>query len=98
MEHLPESPTSGAVRRMLNLLYAKDLVEYRHKGAKKVYQARIKRDVAGVRALKHVAETFFAGSAARTMASLFRSTDPELSAEEKKALLELIDKAKEKGR
>jgi hypothetical protein len=43
-------------------------------------------------------ETFFAGSAARTMASLFKNADLKLSEKEKKTLAELIEKTKEKGR
>ncbi len=98
MEHLTDSPTSGAVRRMLNLLYAKGVVTYRHEGAKKMYRSKVAKNVAGEKALQHLVETFFAGSAARTMASLFKSSDLKLSAEEKKMLSELIEKTKKKGR
>lgn len=98
MAHLSESPTSGAVRRMLNILYAKGVVTYRHEGAKKIYRSKVAKNVAGEKALKHLVETFFAGSSARTMASLFKNSDLKLSAKEKKMLLELIEKAKEKGR
>jgi BlaI family transcriptional regulator, penicillinase repressor len=98
MEHLTDSPTSGAVRRLLNILYAKGAVDYRHDAARKVYHSKIKRNVAGENALKHVMETFFAGSAAQTMASLFNNSDLNLSSREKQALKNLIEKAKEKGR
>jgi predicted transcriptional regulator len=98
MERLTESPTSGAVRRLLNLLYAKGAVDYTHDGAKKIYRSKIKRNVAGEKALKRVVDTFFAGSAARTMASLFNSSTLNLSPEEKEMLTKLIEKAKEKGR
>lgn len=98
MERLPGAPTSGAVRRMLNILYAKKCVDYEHDGAKKIYRSRIKRRDAGQKALKHVVETFFAGSASRTMASLFENSDIKLSEDEKKELLKLIKISKEKGR
>lgn len=98
MEHLTDSPTSGAVRRLLNILYAKGAVEYRYEEAKKVYRSKIKRNVAGEKALKHVVDTFFAGSAARTAASLFSSSNLKLTEEEKKMLSHLIEKAKDKGR
>lgn len=98
MEHLPQAPTSGAIRRMLNLLRAKGVVEYRHEAAKKVYRPTTARRVAGASALRHVVETFFAGSAARTIASLFRSEDLDLTPEERDILSELIEKAKERGR
>ena len=98
MKNIPNSPTSGAVRRMLNVLYARDLVEYKHDGARKVYSTKVKSNIAGEKALNRVVETFFAGSAAKTMASLFSNQDIELSNEDKKMLLKLIKKTKEKGR
>ena len=98
MEHLVDSPTSGAVRRMLNLLYAKGVVTYRHEGAKKIYRSKVARNVAGEKALKHLVETFFSGSASRTMASLFKASDLKLSQKEKRMLLYLIEKTRKKGR
>jgi predicted transcriptional regulator len=98
MKYLPGSPTSGAVRRMLNLLHAKGAVEYRHEGAKKIYRAKIKKQEAGRKALTHVIDTFFAGSAVNTMGTLFKSTKLNLSDREKETLRKLLAKAKEKGR
>jgi len=97
-DHLSASPTDGAVRRMLNILHAKGAVEYRHEGAMKVYRATIAKSAAGEDALQHVVETFFAGSAARTMASLFENVDLKLSQEDKRVLSALIQKARQKGR
>lgn len=98
MERLPRSPTAGAVRRMLNLLHGKGAIEYRHEGAKKIYRPTTERVAAGEKALRRVVETFFAGSAARTMACLFRASDMKLPRDEKKALLDLIEKAKGRGK
>lgn len=97
-ELLPGSPTSGAVRRMLNILYEKGAIEYRHEGAKKIYRATIEKKEAGAKALSHVVDTFFGGSAASTMGALFKDSKVELSNEEKEMLAKLIEKAKEKGR
>lgn len=95
---LPGSPTSGAVRRMLNILYEKGAVDYRHEGAKKIYRATIEKNEAGTKALSHVVDTFFGGSAASTMGALFNSSKIDLSKNEKEMLARLIKKAKEKGR
>jgi BlaI family penicillinase repressor len=95
---LPDSPTSGALRRLLNLLHAKGAIEYRQDGAKKIYRARVRKDEAGSRALRHVVETFFGGSAASTMGALFDDKKLKLSREERKLLAELIESAKDKGR
>jgi predicted transcriptional regulator len=98
MEHLPSSPTAGAVRRMLNLLLAKGAVLYRQDGARKIYRPTVAKNVAGEEALHRVVETFFAGSASRTVASLCSSSDLKLSADEKKTLLDLIERTRENGR
>jgi predicted transcriptional regulator len=97
-ELLPGSPTSGAIRRLLNILYGKGAIEYRHDGARKIYRAKIRKTDAGTKALQHVVDTFFAGSAASTMGALFSKSKLELSNEDKKTLSDLIKKAKEKGR
>jgi BlaI family penicillinase repressor len=98
MERLPGAPTSGAVRRMLNILYGKGAIEYRHEGAKKIYRARIEKREAGNKALAHIVDTFFGGSAASTMGALFKSSKLDLSRKEKEMLANLIEKAKRKGR
>jgi predicted transcriptional regulator len=98
MEQLPESPTSGAVRRMLNVLNARGAVRYRQDGARKVYRPTMATGAAGETALRRVVETFFAGSAEKAVACLFRSSDTRLSTEERRRLRDLIDKAREKGR
>jgi predicted transcriptional regulator len=95
---LPGSPTSGAVRRLLNLLHGKGAIEFRQDGAKKIYRAAIKKDEAGTRALQQVVETFFGGSALRTVGALFDGSKTKLSDKEKKALASLIKNAKNKGR
>jgi len=95
---LPDPPTSGALRRLLNLLHAKGAIEYRQDGARKIYRATVRRDEAGGRALQHVVETFFAGSAASAMGALYDDKKLKLTREERELLAELIQKAKDKGR
>lgn len=97
-ELLPGSPTSGAVRRLLNILYSKGAIEYRHDGARKIYRARIRKEEAGSKALQQIVDTFFGGSVANTVGALFNSRKVNLSQEEKRTLSSLIKKAKEKGR
>jgi predicted transcriptional regulator len=97
-DNLPSPPTDGAVRRMLNLLQTRRIVEFRHEGAMKIYRATVTSRAAGEEALRHVVETFFAGSAARTIASLFSNSDLKLSQQDKKTLTTLIEKARKKGR
>lgn len=98
MARLPRAPTAGAVRRMLNLLHAKGAVAYRQDGARKLYRPAVGKAKAGKKALEHVIETFFAGSAARTMASLMENPDLDLTEDDRRALALLIEKARKEGR
>lgn len=96
-QELPEPPTSGATRRMLNVLVAKGAITARQDGARKVYRSRIATRVAREHALKRVIDTFFSGSIASTMAALLTSSDLRLSNAERETLAELIEKARERG-
>jgi predicted transcriptional regulator len=95
LEQLHDPPTGGALRRMLHILAKRGLVEARYDGPRKVYRAVQRKDLARKRALRRVAETFFGGSHARLMASLFEESDIDLTEAERKALRRLIAKAKE---
>lgn len=95
LEHLNDPPTDGALRRMLHILAERGLVEARYDGPRKVYRPVQKKEEARKRALRRVAETFFGGSHARLMASLFEEADVDLSKGERKALRRLIARAKE---
>ena len=95
---LTEPPTDGALRRMLNILEERGVVEYRQDAARKVYRPRIATTVARERAVKRVVDTFFAGSVARAVASLLGGSDLKLSPEEKQSLAELVERVQEEGR
>ncbi len=98
IENLTDSPTDGAVRRMLNILTQKGVVEFYQDGARKVYKPNINTAVARKKALQHIVDTFFAGSAAKAIASLINTSDIDLLEEEKQILTGLIKKAHKKGR
>ena len=98
LEQLRDPPTDGALRRMLHILVDRGLVEARYDGPRKVYRAVQKKEEARRRALKRVAETFFGGSNARLMASLFEESAGDLTEAERKTLRRLIAKAREEER
>jgi predicted transcriptional regulator len=95
LENLDDPPTDGAVRRMLNILAERGLVESRYDGPRKVYRAVLHKEEARKRALRRVAETFFGGSQASLMASLFEDSATRLSEAERNTLRRLIARAKE---
>ena len=98
IENLTDPPTDGAVRRMLNILSEKGVVEFYQNGASKVYKPNINKSTARRKALQHIVDTFFAGSAVKAIASLINSSDNDLLEEEKQILTDLINKTQKKGR
>lgn len=94
LKELRDPPTDGAVRRMLNILAEKRLVEARYDGPRKVYRPVQPMDAARRHALRRVAETFFGGSQAHLMASLFEDAAVRLSDEERRTLHRLIERAR----
>lgn len=94
LANLLDPPTDGALRRMLNILTERGLVEARYDGPRKVYRPVQSKEEARKRALRRVAETFFEGSQAHLMASLFEDSALRLSSTERDMLRRLIEKAK----
>jgi len=93
--NIPNAPTDGATRRMLNIMREKGLLKSRFDGPRKVYYTAASTPG---RILNRVVDTFFGGSSARAMAALFDTSASTLSSEEKAVLSRLIEKAKEEGR
>lgn len=96
MESLHDPPTTGAVRRMLNILAEKGLVRSRHDGPRKLYAAVEKKEEARKKALRRMVETFFGGSQAGVMAALLEESALELDEEERRTLSRFIRMAREK--
>jgi predicted transcriptional regulator len=96
MESLHDPPTTGAVRRMLNILAEKGLVRSRHDGPRKLYAAVEKKEEARRKALRRMTETFFGGSRAGVMAALLEESALELDEAERQTLRHLIRMAGER--
>ena len=95
---LPKPPTQGAARRMLNLMEQKQLLCSEQDGPRKVYRpveemAAVQKSVVG-----RLVETFFGGSSAKAMASLFENSEMDLTKTEADVLSKLIERAEEEGR
>ena len=98
IEQIPEPPTSGAARRMLNILEAKGLVVGRYDGPRKIYRPAIREEEARSSALDHVVSTYFRGSVSGAMAALLESSQEELSDEELEMIAFMIDEARKESR
>ena len=65
---IADPPTYSSVRTMIRMLEAKGLLKHRQVGNKYVYRPAHSREEAKRSALKHLLQTFFAGSAADAVA------------------------------
>lgn len=96
--NIPQPPSPGAVRRMLNILEQKKILKGEQDGPRKVYFPTVKKENAQDSALERVVETFFGGSSMKAMASLFEKSKRDFSDEETEVLSRLIERAEEEGR
>ena len=98
VESIPSPPTAMAVRRMMHILEEKGYLRRRKSGREVVYSPRQSRNKAGRNALQTVLTTFFGGSIEEALAAHLHSRKDGVSDEERRRLIELIEKAKEEGR
>lgn len=95
-ERLSDRPSYSAVRTMIRLLESKGLLKHRQEGIKYVYRPTQSKESVSKKALRHLVQTFFGGSAPDAVAALFDSE--KLSAEDLNQIEELINQARKEGR
>jgi predicted transcriptional regulator len=95
---LPDPPSYSAVRAMLRVLENKGHLRHVSDGTHYVYRPTLPRERAGKPALENVIQTFFDGSAEKTVAALLDLSRSELSKNDLDRLSELIDQARTEGR
>src|SRR5262245_27534898 len=97
MADLPGDPSSSTVRTQLRVLEQKGHVRHEEHGLRYVYMPAVARSAARKSALKHLVETFFDGSAAKTVAALLGGDASRLSDEELDHIEALIEHARKDG-
>ena len=97
-EAMADAPSYSAVRAMLRVLEEKGHVKHVEEGLKYVYVPVVAREKAKKSAVKHVLDTFFAGSPEQIVAALLDVSAEKLTREELDRMAELIEKAKKEGR
>ena len=97
-EAMEDAPGYSAVRAMLRVLEEKGHVKHLAEGLKYVYVPVVAREKAKRSAVKHVLDTFFAGSPEQIVAALLDVSAARLTKEELDRMSELIDKAKREGK
>jgi predicted transcriptional regulator len=96
LARLPDPPSYSAVRTMIRLLETKGLLRHRQVGIKYVYRPAHSREQAKRSALKHLMQTFFAGSAADAVEAILHPSVATLSDAEIERLEKLIREARAK--
>jgi len=95
---LPDPPSYSAVRTMVRLLESKGLLKHRPNGTRYVYRAAHSRDAAMRQAVRHLMQTFFAGSATDTVAAILHPSVAKLTDDDIQRLEGLIQEARNKGK
>lgn len=93
---LPDPPTPMAVRRLLHILVEKGHLKRRLQGREVVYAPKDAKEKAGTSALQRVLATFFGGSIEEALAAHFFSRKEKVSEEERRRLIQLIERSREK--
>jgi predicted transcriptional regulator len=98
MGELPGDPAYSTVRTQLRVLEEKGHVRHEEEGLRYVYVPALPRHAARKSALRHLVETFFDGSAEKTVAALLGGDASKLSEDELNRIAALVKKAKEESR
>jgi BlaI family transcriptional regulator, penicillinase repressor len=97
MADLSGSPSYSTVRTQLRVMEEKGHVRHEEEGLRYVYTPAVPRHAARRSALRHLVETFFDGSAEKTVAALLGSEGTRMSDDELNRIAELVEKARKEG-
>ena len=97
-EAMEDAPSYSAVRAMLRVLEEKGHIKHQEEGLKYVYVPVVAREKAKRSAVKHVLDTFFAGSPEQIVAALLDVSSSRLTPGELDRMAELIEKARREGK
>src|SRR4029079_12684321 len=97
MAELPGEPSYSTVRTQLRVLEEKGHVRHEEEGLRYIYLPVVARHAARKSALKHLVETFFDGSAEKTVAALLGADGARLTDEELDRIAQRIAKARKDG-
>ena len=87
---MADPPSYSAVRATLRILMEKGHLEHRQDGARYLYRPTVPAGEASRSALRHLVQTFFAGSSTRAAAALLDLDDESMSSGDVERLRELL--------
>ena len=94
VQEVPGAPGNSTVRTQLRVLETKGHVRHEEQGLRYVYMPTLPRHSARRSALKHLVETFFDGSTAKTVAALLGGEAARVSDAELDRIAELVKAAR----
>jgi predicted transcriptional regulator len=94
---LEDAPSYSAVRTLLRILEEKGHARHVAEEGRYVYLPAQRREAARRGALKHLVDTFFAGSAAQAAVALLDESALKLSDEDLSRLEEVVERARKEG-
>lgn len=97
MQDLSGDPSYSTVRTQLRVLEEKGHVRHEEEGLRYVYVPAVPRHAARRSALRHLVDTFFDGSAEKTVAALLGSEGARMTDEELDRIAGLIEKARQES-
>jgi len=94
---LPDAPSPSSVRKLLEIMIERGLLNREYDGPRFVYFPRAKPEEASRSAVRHLLRTFFNDSPSSAIAALIDSTEEPLSDAEYKRLSALLKRGRDKG-
>jgi BlaI family transcriptional regulator, penicillinase repressor len=95
---IPDPPGYSAIRATLRVMEEKGYIRHEQNGPAYVYTPKIAPERAKRSALKHILNTFFAGSAERMVAALLDVSSGNLDPSELDRIAALVEGARREGR
>jgi BlaI family transcriptional regulator, penicillinase repressor len=94
---LPDASAPSGVRKLLEIMIERGLLNREYDGPRFVYFPRAKPEEAGRSAVRHLVRTFFNDSPSSAMAALIDVAEEPLTESEYKRLSSLLKRVREKG-
>ena len=94
---LPDAPSPSSVRKLLEIMIERGLLNREYDGPRFVYFPRAKPEEASRSAVRHLLRTFFNDSPSSAMAALIDSTEEPLTESEYRRLSALLKRLRDKG-
>jgi BlaI family penicillinase repressor len=94
---LPDASAPSGVRKLLEIMIERGLLNREYDGPRFVYFSRVKPEEASRSALRHLMRTFFHDSPSSAMAALIDATEGPLTDSEYKRLSALLKRVRDKG-